>query len=57
MKSKEPTSRIRPKEKSSIGERIIVGLEEAIAWSKGENVPVRVTQVRIPDLDLLKRDR
>ena len=35
-----------------MGARIIEGLEEALAWSKGERVAVLVTQVQIPDVDI-----
>jgi len=35
-----------------VGARIIEGLEEALAWSKGERVAVLVTQVQIPDVDI-----
>lgn len=37
---------------SRVGTRILEGLGEAISWSKGENVAVRVTQVQIPDVDV-----
>jgi putative transcriptional regulator len=40
-----------------VGARIIEGLEEALAWSKGESVAVRVTQVQIPDVDVLEARR
>jgi putative transcriptional regulator len=36
----------------TVGQRIIEGLEEALAWSKGEDVPVRVTQVQVPEVDV-----
>ena len=42
----------RAKKSPSVGARIIEGLEEAIAWSKGEDVAVQVTQVQIPDIDV-----
>ena len=39
--------------KSTVGQRIIQGLEEALAWSKGEDVPVRVTHtMRVPEVDV-----
>jgi len=40
------------KKPPTVGERIIQGLEEALAWSKGEAVPVRVTQVQVPEVDV-----
>ena len=42
------------KKAPSVGARIIEGLEEALAWSKGEDVPVRVTQVLVPEVDISK---
>src|SRR5438309_4908676 len=32
----------------SVGQEIITSLKEAIAWAGGEDVPVRVTTVRVP---------
>jgi len=51
MKMTKSASRKRA---PSLGDRIIEGLEEAIAWSKGDNVPVRVTHVQVPDVDVSK---
>lgn len=34
--------------KRSVGREIITSLKEAIAWAGGEDVPVRVTTVRVP---------
>ncbi|MGI8961447.1 MAG: helix-turn-helix domain-containing protein [Bryobacteraceae bacterium] len=51
---KKPTRQTAVKKTPAVGERIIEGLEEAIAWSKGENIPVRVTHVRVPDVDVSK---
>jgi hypothetical protein len=31
-----------------LGHRIAKSLDEAIAWARGENVPVRVTTVQVP---------
>ncbi len=42
------------KKAPSVGARIIEGLEEALAWSKGEDVPVRVTHVQVPEVDVSK---
>jgi putative transcriptional regulator len=36
----------------TVGARIIEGLEEAIAWARGEPVPVRVTIVQVPQVDV-----
>lgn len=52
MKTKKPVPRAAGKRKPSVGKRIIEGLEEAIAWSKGDDLPVRVTHVQIPDVDV-----
>ncbi len=54
MKTKRPTRRTVRKKNSTLGERIIESLEEAIAWSKGEDVPVRVSHVQVPDVDVSK---
>lgn len=37
-----------------VGERIIEGLEQAIAWTRGENENVRVTLVHVPEVDVRK---
>ena len=42
------------KKQPTVGERIIEGLEQAVAWSRGEDVPVQVSLVRIPDVDVRK---
>src|SRR5579872_678849 len=52
MKVKKTTAKAASKKGPSVGARIIEGLEEAIAWSKGNNVAVRVTQVQVPDVDV-----
>ena len=52
MKKKDTTRRTAGKNKPSVGQRIIEGLEEAVAWSNGEDIPVRVSQVQIPDVDV-----
>src|SRR5438477_8216684 len=36
----------------SVGQEIITSMKEAIAWAGGENVPVRVTTVEIPTIDV-----
>jgi putative transcriptional regulator len=35
-----------------VGERIIKGLDQAIAWASGEDVPVRVTTVHVPTVNV-----
>ena len=41
-----------PKKQSTVGASIIKGLEEAIAWTRGENENVRVTLVHVPNVDV-----
>jgi putative transcriptional regulator len=36
----------------SVGQEIITGLKEAIAWAGGEEVPVRLTSVQVPTTDV-----
>lgn len=36
----------------SVGGRIVEGLKEALAWSKGEPSSARVNLVRVPDIDI-----
>ena len=50
--TKKRASRSVAKKAPTVGQRIIQGLDEALAWSKGEDVAVRVTQVQIPDVDV-----
>jgi len=52
MKVRKTTARLAAKKIPSVGARIIEGLEEAIAWSKGDSVAVHVTQVQVPDIDV-----
>src|SRR5579884_3302652 len=33
-------------------QRIVSSLKEAIAWSEGESVPVRVTTIEVPKVDV-----
>jgi len=40
------------KKGSTVGKRIIEGLEQAVAWTRGENDQVRVTMVHVPDVDV-----
>jgi putative transcriptional regulator len=43
---------VRPVKRSRVGARVIEGLEEAIAWTKGQNNRVRVTLVEVPVIDV-----
>src|SRR5260370_3455353 len=38
----------------TVGESIIQGLKEAIAWTKGENDNVRATLAHVPEVDVRK---
>jgi putative transcriptional regulator len=48
---KAATSRVARK-RPTAGERIIEGLEQAVAWTRGENDRARVTLVQVPDVDV-----
>jgi len=43
-----------PKKRPTVGARIVEGLEQAIAWTHGENDNVRVTLVHVPEVDVRK---
>jgi hypothetical protein len=45
-------NKTRTRQPQTVGESIIQGLKEAIAWSKGENDNVRVTLVHVPKVDV-----
>ncbi|MCC6393927.1 MAG: helix-turn-helix domain-containing protein [Bryobacterales bacterium] len=54
-KAKRPAKKTAgraPKKRSTVGASINKGLEEAIAWTRGENAKVRVTLVHVPDVDV-----
>jgi putative transcriptional regulator len=40
------------KKRPQVGARIIEGLEQAIAWTRGKNENVRVTLVRVPEVNV-----
>jgi hypothetical protein len=40
------------RKRPTVGERIIEGLEQAVAWTRGENDRVRVTVVQVPEVDV-----
>ena len=42
----------RTRKGQTVGESIIEGLEQAIAWTRGENDNVRVTLVHVPEVDV-----
>jgi len=49
VKKKAPATKSQ-----SVGESIIRGLNEAIAWTKGQNENVQVTRVLVPKVDVRK---
>jgi putative transcriptional regulator len=42
----------RPRKSQTVGESIIKGLDQAIAWTRGKNEDVRVTLVHVPEVDV-----
>lgn len=40
------------RKRETVGESIIEGLKQAIAWTRGENSNVRVTLVQVPEVDV-----
>jgi putative transcriptional regulator len=38
--------------RQTVGESIIEGLREAVAWTRGENDDVRVTLLQVPEVDV-----
>jgi putative transcriptional regulator len=46
------TKKAKASKRPGVGARIIEGLEEAIAWSKGQNNRVRVTLVDVPEVNV-----
>jgi putative transcriptional regulator len=42
----------RARRRQTVGESIIEGLKQAIAWTQGENHDVRVTLVQVPQVDV-----
>jgi putative transcriptional regulator len=43
-----------PRRRPTVGKRIIEGLEQAVAWTRGENNRVRVALVQVPETDVRK---
>jgi putative transcriptional regulator len=48
MKKAQNTKRRKP----SAGSRIIASLREAVDWAEGKDVPVRITRVAVPVIDV-----
>lgn len=51
-RTKKAAKRPTPKKQPSVGQRIIQGLEQAIAWTRGGNDRARVTLVHVPEVDV-----
>ena len=49
----KPSARA-PRKQPTVGASIIEGLEEAVAWTRGENDNARVTLVHVPKVDIRK---
>ena len=45
---------VRARKSQTVGESIVEGLKEAIAWTMGENEHARVTVVQVPSVDVRK---
>jgi putative transcriptional regulator len=52
--SRPATKKAVARKRQTPGQSIIQGLREAIAWTKGENTNVRVSLVRVPEVDIRK---
>ena len=37
---------------NTVGQEVLTSLKEAIAWASGEDVPVRITTLKIPDTNV-----
>lgn len=48
LRAKKRVASRRP----TVGRRIVEGLEQALAWTQGQNDRVRVTLVRAPEIDV-----
>jgi putative transcriptional regulator len=42
------------KQNATVGQRVIEGLDQAIAWSRGKRSRARVTVVTVPEIDVRK---
>ncbi len=52
MKRTAKKKRLGERRRTTVGERIVEGLEQAIAWTRGRNDNVRVTLVHVPEVDV-----
>lgn len=53
-KTGKATKKAGVRKRQTVGESIIQGLNEAIAWTRGENATARVTLVHVPEVDVRK---
>jgi putative transcriptional regulator len=53
-KTTKATKNAGARKRQTVGESIIRGLNEAIAWTRGENTNARVTLVHVPEVDVRK---
>jgi putative transcriptional regulator len=51
-KATAPAKRTVRRTRQTVGESIITGLKEAIAWTNGQHSDARVTLVHVPDVDI-----
>ena len=42
----------KAQEKRTTGQEIITSLHQAVRWARGEKVPVRITTVPVPEVDV-----
>jgi putative transcriptional regulator len=52
MKNRVASRKKIAEAKERVGQEIATSLKEAIAWAGGESVPVRITKVEIPAIDI-----
>jgi putative transcriptional regulator len=56
MKTKTTAKKVAKRraahKRPTVGQRIIEGLEQAVAWTRGENDRVQVTLVHVPEVDV-----
>lgn len=53
-KTTKAAKRAFVRKSQTVGASIIQGLNEAIAWTRGEDTEARVTLVQIPEVDVRK---
>jgi putative transcriptional regulator len=48
----KPATKTKRSRQATAGERLIKSLDQAISWAGGEKVPVRVSTVRVPTVNV-----